>query len=88
MVVETHLGEQLGITAPGTTKEVARRLEQFHLPTRWDGLHDTEPILRAMARDKKATEGSLAFSLLTEIGECKLIAGISADIVRQSLLTS
>lgn len=85
MVAEARLGERLGITAQGTTERVAEILSRQGLPTAWDGLRDAEPLIAAMYRDKKAHGSRLAFSLLTEVGQCKLVEGVDEAEVRAAL---
>jgi len=71
MVWESKLGEAIGVTPAGTSSTVRELLRISGLPV------DVPPIepdllLQFMYRDKKRTGQSLAFSLLTRIGECKL----------------
>lgn len=84
MVFEAKLGERLGITAPGTSDQVRKALSSIPpLPNGWPS--DKEALLAAMKRDKKAKESGMAFSLLTHIGECKLVTGVSEADVRAVL---
>lgn len=81
MVAEAHLGENLHLTASGTTEAVRESLGSQGLPTEWNRDWDVQTSVQAMQRDKKRTGQGLAFSLLKEIGECKLVTGVSADAV-------
>jgi 3-dehydroquinate synthase len=85
MVAEALLGEQLGVTEPGTTDEVRTRLAKHGLPVEWKGLQESDLLIDAMGRDKKAVDGELAFSLLTKIGECKLVEKVPRSAVRAAL---
>lgn len=85
MVVEARLGERLGLTAPGTEAALARCLEEQGLPVDHEVLGQTDSMLEAMRKDKKATDGLLAFSLLTHIGGCKLVQGVDEAVVRSVL---
>jgi 3-dehydroquinate synthase len=85
MVAEAVLGEALGFTSKGTAASVERLLSQQGLPTRDSRLRQTELVLSAMRSDKKADREGLAFSLLTEIGECKLVRGVPEALVRRTL---
>ncbi len=85
MVVEARLGELIGLTEPGTAAQVAEDLASAGLPISWDGLRDTEPLIAAMRSDKKATGGNLAFSLLTRLGDCKLVRDVDQESVRAAL---
>jgi 3-dehydroquinate synthase len=85
MFLEAKLGERIGVTRPGTAESVARVLKAQGLPLTCLGLHQTEELMQAMAKDKKALGGSLAFSLLEEPGRCKLVSGVSASEVKAVL---
>lgn len=85
MVVEARLGEQLGITPKGTTEVVRAQMQRYGLPVRHDVLNQSAELVEAMKRDKKATDGQLAFSLLTGIGQCKLVSGVEEAHVLRSL---
>jgi 3-dehydroquinate synthase len=76
MVIEARLGERLGITRKGTADQVERRLKQAGLPTSWPTRHAVEGLIATMKRDKKAVDGRMRFSLLTEIGRCKLVSDV------------
>lgn len=81
MVAECALGERLGITAAGTRESVREHLRLQGLPVQSDVLGNVADLIEVMKRDKKASRGELAFSLLTKVGECKLISGIpEADV--------
>jgi 3-dehydroquinate synthase len=88
MTVEAVLGERLGITAPGTAETVRQTLHRHGLPTEHPIVRETEPMLSAMRGDKKAVGGRLAFSLLTRVGDCKLVADVPELEVRQVLEAS
>jgi len=85
MVAEAILGERLGVTAPGTTEILRDELESQGLPVEWSGLRDADGLIAAMKLDKKASSGRLAFSLLTRVGECKLIEDVPESDVRSVL---
>lgn len=73
MVLEARLGERLNITKKGAADEIKRCFEITGLPTELGRDLETGKLIEAMKRDKKAMEGILAFSLLTQLGSCKLI---------------
>lgn len=85
MVVEAVLGERIGVTAPGTADRVRSVLEAHGLPVVHETTRAVEPMLDAMRGDKKAVGGRLAFSLLTHVGECKLVTDVPEDDVRRVL---
>ncbi len=85
MVAEARLGELLGLTEAGTAEQVKNDLASAGLPVEWDGLRDFEPLIAAMRSDKKATGGKLAFSLLTRLGDCKLVRDVDDESVQAAL---
>jgi 3-dehydroquinate synthase len=85
MVVEAHLGEMLGITAPGTASRVRRHLSGQGLPVTHEILCREDDLVQSMYGDKKAVSGKLTFSLLTQIGECKLVEDVPESKVRLAL---
>ena len=81
MVLEAQLGEELGITERGTAKVVTEDIARYGLPTAIDPSLSPRDLINAMYRDKKASTGSLAFSLLTDVGRCKLVQDVPPDMV-------
>lgn len=87
MTVEAVLGETIGFTQPGTAAQVREILAQNGLPTAHPIVREVEPMLAAMRGDKKSVGGKLAFSLLTRVGDCKLVADVPEADVRRVLET-
>jgi len=85
MVLEARLGERLGITEKGVAEEVAICLQKNGLPTDSDVARRTSEMMDAMRRDKKASSGKLAFSLLTKMGGCKLVEDVPPSEVEAVL---
>ena len=85
MVVESAISEALGLAPTGTRNAVSDRLTRYGLPISSPILAETDQLLQAMRRDKKAKPGSLAMSLLTGIGECKLVEGVDESAVVAAL---
>lgn len=86
MVLEARLGEQIGVTEKGTTTRAEALLNRFRLPTRLNLELDAELLIDAMKGDKKAVGSQgLSFSLLTTVGHCKLVHGVSESTVRDLL---
>lgn len=85
MVVEAELGQRLGVTTAGTRDRVEQCLRAQGLPTSHPLTREVEAMLAAMGADKKADRSGLAFSLLTEIGGCKLVRGVPESDVRALL---
>lgn len=85
MAIEADLGERLGVTEAGTAKFIRETLHEHGLPTAHETTQDVDRMLAAMRGDKKAVGGRLAFSLLTRVGECKLVADVPDNDVRRLL---
>jgi 3-dehydroquinate synthase len=86
MVAEAKLGEALGLTRSGTAEQIRSWLEADGLPVTFPGLGNAS-IIAAMRVDKKAESPGLAFSLVTELGRCKLVPGLAEDEVAAILRT-
>jgi 3-dehydroquinate synthase len=85
MAVEAELGERLGITEPGTAQEVRSVLRKQGLRTGLADWFDVAGLIALMRMDKKAERGQLGFSLLTKIGECKLVRNVPVSEVESAL---
>jgi 3-dehydroquinate synthase len=81
MVAEARLGEELKITPAGTAERLRRALKMQGLPVDVPTELDPQELIQAMRRDKKAVDGGLAFSLLEDLGACKLFRDVSSDEV-------
>jgi 3-dehydroquinate synthase len=86
MVLETMLGEQLGVTAPGTASRVRDTAQRAGLPHAVPRQLDAHRILAATRGDKKAREGVTEYALIAEIG--RAVAGVRApdETVLQMLM--
>jgi 3-dehydroquinate synthase len=85
MVCEAAIGEAIGLSDAGTRTVVEECLRSQGLPTASVVLRDLDMLIDAMRKDKKASSGRLAFSLLTRIGECKLVIDVPEQSVRAVL---
>ena len=85
MVVEAALGEAIGLTAKGVRETVCQCLDSAGLPTTSVVLRDIEMLIASMRRDKKASAGKFAFSLLTKIGDCVLCPDVPESDIRAIL---
>ncbi len=85
MVIETRIGEKLGICSPGLSSTVEKDLQAHGLPTNSDTTQDVENIIQSMRGDKKSMRGEISMSLITKIGECNLVHDIPEAIVREVL---
>lgn len=76
MVLESLLGERLGITAPGTALRMREIVRRAGLPDVVPGGLDPNEILAATRIDKKARAGAVEYALISEIG--RAVAGVRA----------
>ena len=68
LVLEATLGEQLGITAPGTSQELRRALNAAGLPTAYPKTLSLTDVLAATRVDKKTRNGQAQYVFLSRIG--------------------
>ena len=85
MAVEARLSERLGMAPPGTRDTVVSHLSGQGLPVTHPTLADPAALIDAMRRDKKASGGKLAFSLLRGIGACELVRDVPESEVIAAL---
>lgn len=85
MVIETRIGEVLGVTPKGTEERIRHLLEVSDLPVDCIDLAKTDVLIEYMSRDKKATATGLSFSLLEAVGRCKLVENVPVSAVREAL---
>jgi 3-dehydroquinate synthase len=79
MVLETRLGEDLGITEAGVADRLSRTLAKMELPTALPRA-DVEELLDLVSRDKKARGGSARYVLLSALGEVDEGTGWSREL--------
>jgi len=85
MILEARLGERIGVTERGVAATVEKKVQECGLPTYHPALKQIDLLIGAMYRDKKVLANSLTFSLLTQIGTCKLFPGVGEEQVRSVL---
>jgi 3-dehydroquinate synthase len=88
MVIEAKIGEKLGITPTGLSSRLTNTLKAHGLPVNSPTTAYVENIIQSMRGDKKSVQGELSMSLLTGLGECKLIQDIAESDVREVLSES
>ncbi|MGH7713526.1 MAG: 3-dehydroquinate synthase [Gemmatimonadaceae bacterium] len=69
LVLETALGERLGVTAPGTADELRAALTRAGLPVDVPSSLETADILAATRSDKKTRDGHVEYALLAGLGK-------------------
>lgn len=86
MVWEAGLAEKIGFALPGVANKIESAMSLQGLPVEIPEQIDRLNLLKWMKRDKKADRDRLAFSLVEEIGRCKLYESVPEADVR-ALLT-
>ncbi|PYM74378.1 MAG: 3-dehydroquinate synthase [Candidatus Rokuibacteriota bacterium] len=86
MVAEARLARRLGVAGDETVARQERLLEALGLPVRAAAI-DVEPVVGAIARDKKAKDGRVPFVLAPRIGAFRLVYDVPVAEVR-SVITS
>lgn len=76
MVMETAIGEAMGVTRSGTTERLREVLTVAGLPIELEDGLDADRFMKALALDKKREGGRSRFTLIAEIGE---VAGSAAQ---------
>ena len=84
IVAEARLAQRLGIADDATTDRQQRLLETLGLPVRAPSI-DVEPVVAAMARDKKGKDGRVPFVLAPRIGEFRIVYDVSPADIRAAI---
>ncbi|HRP07350.1 MAG TPA: 3-dehydroquinate synthase [Gemmatimonadales bacterium] len=69
LVLETRLGETLGVTEPGTAGRIATLLDALGLPGTAPGSLDRQRFRDALLHDKKNRDGTIRVAFLSRIGD-------------------
>ena len=87
LVVETRLGEQRGVTSPGTSTRVAALLLALGLPTTIPPHLAAADLLAAMQHDKKNRGGTIHMSVPRAVGQsvAPWTMAVTPDEVRAAL---
>ncbi len=88
MVVESRIGERIGLSPNGTADQVIHCLLSQGLPVTHECLRDVDKLVQAMYADKKSEKGEIAMSLLSDIGSCRLMKGVEESVIRSALQAS
>jgi 3-dehydroquinate synthase len=81
IVAEARLARRLGIASDQTIARQERLLQALGLPVRAAAI-DVEPVVGAMARDKKAKDGRIPFVLAPTIGAFRLVYDVPLSEIR------
>jgi 3-dehydroquinate synthase len=85
MVLESKLGEKLGITREGTAERLARAVEALGLPSAPPPATDLRAVLSLMGSDKKRREGRVRCVLLREPGRLHHDGGSSQVVTLEDV---
>ena len=85
MVLESRLGETIGTTPSGLADHVRSLLMKQGLPTVLPAGLKPSDIVTYAQRDKKSGADGLGFSLLTALGQCKLVTGVPVSALEELL---
>ena len=83
--MEARIGEMLGVTPKGISETVKDCFIRQGLPVTHSILKDSNSLIHSMYGDKKAVNGQLALSLLTDIGGCRLVEAVDESVIRAAL---
>lgn len=86
MVCACRLAERLGRIPGEVTKHLTELLRRFGLPTEHEPDWPVNDVLRAMARDKKASAGRLRFVLPARVGHAEVVADVPDSLVHDVLM--
>jgi 3-dehydroquinate synthase len=86
IVAEARLARALGIADDETVARQERLLAAVGLPVRAPAL-DLEPVVGAMAHDKKAKDGRVPFVLAPRIGAFRIVYDVPIAEVRTAIAT-
>lgn len=85
MIVESRVGERMGLTEVGTSDALAKLIGSWGLPVRITDDSLIPVVLESMKLDKKALSGRVALSLPFGIGACRLVPDVDMDVVDWAL---
>ena len=85
MVVEALLGEMMGVTPAGIADWTDQYVQKHGLPSTCNCLNNENELVPAMRSDKKNEGQGIGFSLLTRIGQCKLVTGVDENTVAAAI---
>lgn len=84
LVCASALSERLGKTTDFTSR-VRARLEALGLPTRVQGIEDTDVILERMQHDKKSMAGSIRFIVPISKARSRVVGSPEAQMISEAL---
>lgn len=85
MIIEAMIGARLGISDPELSDSLKEMAEVCRLPVDLPKSLSAEILVDAMMKDKKASNGRMAMSLLERVGGCRLVKDIDESIVQEVL---
>ncbi|GIV01969.1 MAG: 3-dehydroquinate synthase [Fimbriimonadales bacterium] len=85
MVVETWVGERMGMTESGLTERLRELLLEWRLPVGLDGRCRIEDVVERLFLDKKAEGGRIALVIPARVGQAEIVSGVSAELIEEGL---
>jgi 3-dehydroquinate synthase len=84
IVAAARLAHRLGMASAETVERQEGLLATVGLPVRLSDV-DHDAVIAAVARDKKARDGTVPFVLAPRIGECRVVPDVPPDLIRSVL---
>jgi 3-dehydroquinate synthase len=84
IVAAARLAHRLGVASAETVERQEGLLAAVGLPVRLSDV-DHDAVMAAVARDKKARDGTVPFVLAPRIGECRVVRDVPAELIRSVL---
>ena len=85
MVTASLIGEELGITPQGVTRELTSCLSACSLPVEFPAQIDISTVYAAMLLDKKTQSGRLRFVIAEGIGKVRVVDGVPQEVVYRAI---
>ena len=82
MGIAARAGERMGLTAPGTAREIGRLCRMYGLPERAENI-DREAVLAAMRRDKKSDGKQINVVLIEKMGKAMAYRMTAEELLEQ-----
>ncbi len=84
MMMETQIGETLGVTQRGTAERLMRLMRALRIPTKLPRI-DRKKFLSALSADKKGDAAGARFVFPRRIGEAVIGMRVSNDLIENTL---
>jgi len=85
MIIESAVGQRLGITHPEVSETLRKAASVWGLSTSLPKEILKDELLNLMHSDKKAVSGRIGMALVSELGKCSLVPDISDSVILEVL---